>query len=308
MVGMFNKSNIFAIVRPDSKQKIKDFENIDWDEVIIWDDYSQNIIYKYRMKKKILNLKITFNKIVVVCCELIYVFNSKNFQLIDIIKTGFNPKGLIGINYAQEMKENEEKTIIVFPSLEEGHGQLTIKNYEKRNNLFLNPHKHELNLFSLSSDGKYLITVAKDSEKMRIFNPKTGEQLDELTIEKNSIKFIVIYSKGNIFATSSEKGVIDLWSLKKSNKIENEKEEVKKDEEDKKDSLVTNVHIKKLFSKKIDIAFNRIKQIKDTYENYQFIDQNKLAIITCSWNYYVGSFDVNTKNQKGDCDIKAFHL
>jgi uncharacterized iron-regulated protein len=75
MVGMFNKSNIFAIVRPDSKQKIKDFENIDWDEVIIWDDYSQNIIYKYRMKKKILNLKITFNKIVVVCCELIYVFN-----------------------------------------------------------------------------------------------------------------------------------------------------------------------------------------------------------------------------------------
>ena len=221
MVGMFNKNNIFAIVRPDSKQKLKNCEDISWDEVIILDDNKQKIIYK-RIKKKILNLKITFNKIVVVCSELIYVFNSNNFQIIDAIKTGSNPKGLIGINFSQEMKENEEKTIIVYPSLKEDTGKLTIKNYEKRNYLYLNLHIHKVNLFSLSSDGKYLITVVKKSEKMRVFNPKTGEQLDEL-IEKDSIKFISLYSKGNIFATSSEKGNISLWSLKKSYKIENEK-------------------------------------------------------------------------------------
>ena len=52
MVGMFNKNNIFAIVRPDSKQKLKNCEDISWDEVIILDDNKQKIIYK-RIKKKI---------------------------------------------------------------------------------------------------------------------------------------------------------------------------------------------------------------------------------------------------------------
>ena len=51
MVGMFNKNNIFAIVRPDSKQKLKNCEDISWDEVIILDDNKQRIIYK-RIKKK----------------------------------------------------------------------------------------------------------------------------------------------------------------------------------------------------------------------------------------------------------------
>ena len=304
---MFNKNNIFAIVRPDSKQKLKNCEDISWDEVIILDDNKQKIIYK-RIKKKILNLKITFNKIVVVCSELIYVFNSNNFQIIDAIKTGSNPKGLIGINFSQEMKENEEKTIIVYPSPEEDPGHLTIKNYEKRNYLYLNPHIHKVNLFSLSSNGKYLITVAKNSDKMRVYNPKTGDKLDELTIEKDSIKFISIYSKGNIFATSSEKGNIDLWSLKKSNNIENQKDGVIEDKQDINDLPTSNIHTKQFYFFKVDIAFNCIKEIKETYENFKFIDKNNLAIITSSWNFYIANFDVNLKKEEGECGITKFNL
>ena len=69
MVKMFNKSNIFGIVGSDNNPKLKNYE------VIIWDDLKSKIVYKFLIKKIILNLILTFDKIVIVCRRNIYVFN-----------------------------------------------------------------------------------------------------------------------------------------------------------------------------------------------------------------------------------------
>lgn len=287
MVAMFDKSNLFGIVGSDNNPELKQ------SEVIIWDDKNQKILYKYKIKKKVVNLKITFNKIIIVCETLIYIFNTKNFQLIDIIKTGGNPKGLIGVNYP---KEKEDKTILVYPSSEESNSKLTIKNYEKQSYIYLNPHKNEVTLFALSSDGNFLATVGKNDVKMRIYNPKNGQNLDELTIAENKIKFISFYSEVNLLGTSSEKDIIDIWSLNKAfNKLE-EKEKVFKNDID--NLKVTNIHVG-IFSKS-DKPFNHIT-IKDTFESYQFIGIKDLILITISGEFHHYNFDIDdkTKNKAG---------
>ena len=271
-VQMFNKSNLFGIVGSDNNPKLKQ------SEVIIWDDKNQKILYKFKIKKKVVNLKITFNKIIIVCETIIYVFNTKNFQLIDVIKTGYNPQGLIGINYP---KENEEKTILVYPSSEENNSKLTIKNYEKQSYIYLNPHANDVTLFSLSTDGKFLITVGKNDEKLRIYDPKTGKNLDQLTIDKMKIKFISINSDMNLLGTSSEKGKIDIWSLNKAYEKLEEKEKIIIE------NNVTNIH-KGIFTK-IDIPFNHVT-LKDTFENYQFTGINNLIIITTTGEFHHYNF------------------
>ena len=63
--------------------------------MIIWEEKIKKEIYKYRFEKSILNLELTEDNIVVVCNTTIYVLNFKNFQFVDIIKTGPNPKVLL---------------------------------------------------------------------------------------------------------------------------------------------------------------------------------------------------------------------
>ena len=294
MVQFFNKSNLFGIVGSDNNPKLNQ------SEVIVWDDNKQEILYKFNIKKKVLNLKLTFDKIIVVCDTLIYIFNPKNFQLIDIIETGYNPKGLIAVNYIKVNDENEDRTILVYPSCEDKYGKLTIKNYEQRNFIYLNPHDNEVTFFSLSSDGQYLATVGKNDKKLRIYNPKTGKNLDELTLEKNDIKFISFYPLGNILATSCEKDIIDIWSLKKASGVINEKNSFFEDNNEA-NLKVTNIHIG--FFHKSDKPFNHIT-LKHTFENYQFIDINDLAIITTSGLFCHINFEINKKTKKKEGNFK----
>lgn len=294
MVQFFNKSNLFGIVGSDVNQKLNQ------SEVIVWDDNKQKILYKFKIKKKVLNLKLTFDKIIVVCDTLIYIFNSNDFQLIDIIETGYNPKGLIAVNNIKVNDKNEDRTILVYPSCEDKYGKLTIKNYEQKNFIYLNPHENEVTFFSLSSDGQYLATVGKNDSKLRIYNPKTGKNLDELTIEKNDIKFISFCSLGNILATSCEKDIIDIWSLKKASGVINEKNSFFEDTNDI-NINVTNIHIG--FFHKSDKPFNHII-LKHTFENYQFIGINDLAIITTSGLFYHVNFEIKKKTTKKEGNFK----
>ena len=136
MVKMVNCSNIFVIVGSQNNK------NLNEKEILIWDDKNQKRVYKILVKKEVLNLEITSDEIVVVCENIIYIFNLKNFQLIDIINTGKNPKGLLGISF-------KERKILVYPSLDEKYGKLTIKNYDTKKIYILMKKLMTLNIFQL---------------------------------------------------------------------------------------------------------------------------------------------------------------
>ena len=266
---MYNKSNIFGIVGSDNNRNLKN------DEVILWDDLKSKIIYKFLLKKKVLNLILNINKIVIVCRGNIYVYNlQKNlmdFQLIDIIKTGDNDLGLVAVNY------NPKNNIIVYPSPEENKGKLTIKNYKSKSYIYLNPHSSNITFFTLNKDGNLLATASENGEQIRIFETKNGELLDELSrnkVNNNNIKFIFIDSNNKYICASCQNGIIHIWSLKKSmNNI---------DESEKKPFWEEGINISNIHGIFINKETN-IKEIKlkdKTYENIQFVINNIVIIIT----------------------------
>ena len=286
MVKMLNCTNIFVILGSPNNS------DLNKQQILIWDDKNRKKIYKLLIKREILNLELTPNKIVVVCENIIYIFNSQSFQLVDIIKTGQNPKGLIGISY-------KESNIIVYPSVDSEHGKLTIKNYDSNNYIYLNPHDHSITNIALSYNGVFLATVSQEGKKIRIFEAKTGRYLDELHREENDkIKSISINKNNNFISVSCQKGVIPLWSLKKAkNIIREEIEEFDK---------VTNIHGGFFVDKERGFNHINLKEHKDLeFEAVKLGDQNFLYIITSNGLFFKIKFEseVKTKKVEGNFEI-----
>ena len=307
MVKMVYHSNIFVIVGSKKNQKLKKNENdeqnliinnkknefyygnLNEKEVIIWDDESKKVIYKYLLKKEVLNLEVTSDKIIIVCQTIIYVFNLQSFQLIDIIKTGINPKGrLFGVCF-------KERNVLIYPSLEEKQGKLTIKNYDKKNYLYL-PHTNSISNIALSHNGHFLITESDKEKLLKIFEVDSGKQLDELDFSKENIndnKFISFSPNDDYFIISGEKGNIPLYFLRKSKEMVGS---IIFDEEAKKSNKQTN---KFLLIKGIDRAnyhldLNSLEpRIQGNYKNIKLGDKN-LFIISSEGEFFKIKFDLSS--------------
>ena len=264
-------------------------------EMSIWDDKKigdSKVIYKYKFKKDVLNLKLTEDSIVVILDNTIYLFNIKDFQLIDIIKTGKNPKGLAGITH-------NERKVIVYPSTSDSPGKLTIKNYKTKNYMYLDPtQKTELDYFSMSYDGLFLATLGKGSDTIRIFNAYTGTSLYELTIPDKLYnlpeKFISISRDNDAIIFSANKGEIDIFSLTTA------KEEAKKEKLSETEFNLninkefSNDHCKKLFFKNIEKPSIRI--INKFECKYTKIDKYFLYAVTLD-NKFI-KYKLDFKNKK----------
>lgn len=288
MVKMVNCSNIFIIVGS------KNNTNLNNKEILIWDDKNKIRIYKLLIKKEILNLEITSDKIIVGCEDNIYIFNLKNFQLIDIINTGKNPKGLFGISF-------KKRNILVYPSVEEKYGKLTIKNYDTKKYIYLNPHENAIINFTLSYNGNYLATQSTKEKKIKIFDAKTGNLLDELFFGNehiDEIKYISINPKNNYIIMQFKKGPIPIWSLKKSKDLLGSIIE--------EDDKVTNVK-KGIFFKK-SAAFNHVNLKELTKSEYEVVkpgDKNTLYIITSACEFFRIIFNSEkVKNNECKFDVE----
>ena len=286
MVKMINNTNIFVIVGSPKNQ------NLNKQEILIWDDKNGKKIYKFLIKKEVLNIELTSDKIIVVCENIIYIFNSKSFQLVDIVKTGSNPKGLIATSY-------KERNILVYPSVNLEHGKLTIKNYDSNSYIYLNPHEHSITNIALSYNGLFLATASEEGKKIRIFEVATGRFLDELHRDENDkIKSISINKNNNFILVSCKKGLIPIWALKKAKKLIGEEIE----EFDK----VTNIHGKFFVEKERGFNYVNLKNYKDPdYEAVKLGDQNILYIITSNGEFYKIRFENEEKAKNHECNFKV---
>ena len=218
MVKILNSSSMFVIIGSLYDKYLTN------QEVLVWDDKIKKKIYKFLIKKQVIELKLTSDKIIIACEKLIYIFNAKSFQLIDIIETGKIEEKLIAVSY-------KERDIIVYPSKENKNGKLTIKNYKTSNYLYLNPTSDgKISHICLSFDGKFLATVINEN-KIKIFLTETGENLDQLDRKEqlgDEITSISFSGKRNYFLMSFSKGIIPIWSMKKVKLQINEIDEISK--------------------------------------------------------------------------------
>ena len=201
MVIMLYRTNILALVGSDNNMNHKR------SKLVIWDDHQKKPLSELKFNQNIMNVKLRKDKIIVVCRDKIYVFNLSTFKNMDIIETGDNSHGIVGVSY--ESKE----TILAYPDKE--RGKVRIKNYEKSIVYPINAHENNIAYITLSYDGSLLATASEQGTLIRIFNTENGNLLQEVRRgkDKADIKFICFEPNYKFLAASSNKGTIHIWSL-----------------------------------------------------------------------------------------------
>ena len=166
MVVMLYRTNILALIGSENNQIYNK------NKVIIWDDYQKKSLSELKFSQNILNLKLRKDKIVVICLDKIYVFSLSSFESIDIIETGENIHGVIGINY------NIDNTIIAYPDKKKG--KIKIKNYEKTTNILVDAHEKLIGNIVLTINGDLMASATEMGTIIRIFNTENGTLLQEV--------------------------------------------------------------------------------------------------------------------------------
>ena len=201
MVVMLYRTNILALVGSDNNMNNKR------SKLIIWDDCQKKPLSELKFNQNIMNVKLRKDKIVVVCRDKIYVFNLSNFKNIDIIETGDNSHGIVGISY------EPDQTLLAYPDKE--RGKVRIKNYEKSSVFYINAHENNIAYIALSYNGSLLATASEQGTLIRIFNTDNGNLLQEVRRgkDKADIKYICFEPNYRFIAATSNKGTIHIWSL-----------------------------------------------------------------------------------------------
>jgi len=201
MVVMLYRTNILALVGSDNNMNNKR------SKLIIWDDCQKKPLSELKFNQNIMNVKLRKDKIVVVCRDKIYVFNLSNFKNIDIIETGDNSHGIVGISYEQD------QTLLAYP--DKDRGKVRIKNYEKSSVFYINAHENNIAYIALSYNGSLLATASEQGTLIRIFNTDNGNLLQEVRRgkDKADIKYICFEPNYRFIAATSNKGTIHIWSL-----------------------------------------------------------------------------------------------
>jgi len=154
IIEILNSTNIFGLVGGGKNPKYP------VNELIIWDQEKKVELSKIKTKKKILNIKLTENKIFVVNFDKIFVFDFNTLNLIDTLETK-NPRGLISLCYKQD--------IVAYPdNIHEG--TIIIKNYDTNKEEKLKAHKTPLSCIQLNQDGTMIGTSSLKGTLIRVYS------------------------------------------------------------------------------------------------------------------------------------------
>ena len=304
MVVMLYKTNILALVGSESNPIYNK------NKVIIWDDYQKKSLSELKFSQNILNIKLRKDKIVVICLDKIYIFSLSSFQSLDIIETGENTHGVIGINY------NIENTIIAYPDRKKG--RIKIKNYEKKNNITIDAHEKTIGNIVLTTNGDLMASATEMGTIIRIFETENGDLVQEIRRgkEKAQIRCICFESNYKFIAASSTRGTVHIWSL--STAMKNLKKKNIGDDEDNKnefgekqeDEEIKNIENKKSFLNVLpnilggeffnsEWSFAQVR-IKEQKSICTFGADNSIIIVCSNGKYYKAKIPLE---KGGECQI-----
>ncbi len=288
MVIMLYRTNILALVGSDNNMSHKR------SKLIIWDDSQKRPLSELKFNQNIMNVKLRKDKIIVVCRDKIYVFNLSTFKNIDIIETGDNSHGIVGVSY------EPEQTLLAYP--DKKRGLVRIKNYEKSIVYHISAHENNIAYITLSYDGKLLATASEKGTLIRVFNTENGNILQEIRRGKNKadIKYICFEPNYKFIAATSNKGTIHIWSLANTLKILNKNtEEETKIIENKTSGLkwLPNFLGGEFFNSEWSFAQVRITDNKSIC---CFGADNTVIVVSTEGKYYKAQIDIE---KGGECKI-----
>ena len=289
MVIMLYRTNILALVGSDNNMDYKR------SKVIIWDDHQKKSLSELKFNQNVMNVKLRKDKIIVVCRDKIYVFNLTTFQNMDIIETGDNAHGLVGISYDQN------QTVLAYPDKKKGN--VRIKNYEKSIVFSIKAHDNNIAYIASSFDGSLIATASDVGTLIRIFSSENGNLLQELRRgkDKADIKYICFEPNYKFIAASSNKGTIHIWSLGKTLKALNKIPENNENEgvENKTSILkgLPNFLGGEFF--KSEWSFAQVR-ITDHRSICCFGAENSIIVVSTEGKYYKAEIDME---KGGDCKI-----
>ena len=288
MVIMLYRTNILALVGSDNNVNDKR------SKLIIWDDKQKKPLSELKFNQNIMNVKLRKDKIIVVCRDKIYVFNLSTFKNMDIIETGDNSHGIVGVSY------EPEQTLLAYPDKKKGH--VRIKNYEKSSVFHINAHENNIAYIVLSYDGALLATASEQGTLIRIFNTENGNILQEVRRgkDKADIKYICFEPNYKFIAASSNKGTIHIWSLSNALKcLNNANEEQSNTIENKKSGLkwLPSFLGGEFFNSEWSFAKVRIS---DHRSICCFGPDNTIIIVSTEGKYYKAQIDME---KGGECKI-----
>jgi len=217
---MLFKSNVLALVG--------DKKNIRYPstKVIIWDDYTNSLALELSFKSPVLNVKLHKDIIVVATESNVFVYALNGYNLIDAITTYNNPLGTVAVSCCKDSK------VLACPHIKEGH--VRIQHYglcyslsidQKRTNIF-KTNKRAIACMSLNYSGSLLAVASIRGTKIKIFNTRTSEKLQELRRgSKNAEILCITFHRSSMFlACTSSKDAVHIFELYDSIKTINESE------------------------------------------------------------------------------------
>ena len=285
LVIMLYKTNIIALVGSENNTNYKR------NKLIIWDDHQRKSLSELKFNQNIMNVKLRKDKIVVICHDKIYVFNLATFKNMDIIETGENSHGALGISFIPD------KTILAYPDKAKGH--VRIKNFEKSTVFGVKAHENTIAYIVVSYDGNLMATASEQGTLIRIFNTENGNFLQELRrgADQADIKYICFSPDYKLLAATSNKGTIHIWSLSQTYKILNKGFD--KEIENKKSGFkwLPKILGGDFFNSEWSFAQVRIT---DSRSICCFGKDNTIIIITTEGKYYKAKIDMING---GDCII-----
>jgi WD40 repeat protein len=286
IIEMLNRCNILALVGGGKNPKYAK------NKVAIWDDHQGKVISELRFNSEVRNVKLTRDKIFVVCDQKIFIFAFISFENIDTIETSDNIKGLISVS------TDSSTCIVAFP--DKTVGGICVKNYDNNGTLVtINAHQSALACFTLNANGTLLATTSEKGTLIRIFNTTDGTFIKELRrgSENAEIYSLAFDPVGKYLACTSDRKTVHVFLLgllQKGNKIEvdqSEKEEVKKTTSVfGKISGFFGVENNYLNSER---SFAQFK-INDNKAICSFGPDNSIVVISSEGKYY--QFEFNAKN------------
>lgn len=219
IVEMLGKSNIIALV---GDGKNRDYPQ---NKLLLWDDNSQKIVAAILVKYTIKTIKLKNSKIFIIGEREIRVFNFGSFKNVDIIHTFPNKNGIFATC------SDTQSYIIAYPSNE--MGKIAIKDYHNKDEnssslfktLLIQAHQSEVSALSMNYDGSLIASAGEKGNIIRIFETEKGEMIQEFRRGTDSADIYSLAFDPNSFyiACSSSKGTVHIFSMKKKDENDTNK-------------------------------------------------------------------------------------
>ena len=234
VVKILDKTNIFGLVGGGKNPYFS--PNV----LIFWDDKKDEIVKEYKCNSFIINCYIKQNYAYIICADNIIILKTKTLELIEIINTINNPKGIFSIC------NDPKKNIFAFPDTNKGN--IIIKNFDniikenkgkeiekerekeykdkKCNIIIKNAHKGNINILCFNFSGSKLASSSDRGTVIRIFNAESGELISELrrgNTDANIFSLCFSFNDNYLGLTSDHFTchIFDLKNLKQKSKESN---------------------------------------------------------------------------------------